>query len=76
MSNYKFKLLIKPEEISNNLLPEQKNLFNNVQIIKTELLGSGEVEIDCLALVSEVLETSCRQIMTFSKNEYIAVKDI
>ena len=76
MSNYKFKILIKPEEIYNNLLPEQKNLFNNVQIVKTELLGGGEVAIECLALKNDVKETPFIQIMEFDDKTHLIVKEI
>ena len=76
MSNYKFKLLIKPEEIYNNLYPEQKKQFNNVQIIKAVLFDNGELEIECLALESEVKKTPYLQIVEFPKDEYITIKNI
>lgn len=76
MCNYKFKLLIKPQAIYDNLLPEQKKLFDNIQITKARLWDSGEVEIECLALKNAVKETPYLQIMEFSKDEYVTVKEI
>ena len=75
MSNYKFKLLIKPEEIYSNLLPEQKKLFDNIQITKAELWNSGEVEIECLALENDIKKTPYLQVMSFSNGKYITVKE-
>lgn len=75
MNNYKFKLLIRAKEIYDNLIPKQKNQFNNIQIIKTTLLDSGDVEIECLALESEIIENSCWQILSFPNDKYISVKD-
>ena len=75
MSNYKFKLLIKPKDIYNNLVSEQKKLFNNIQIVKAELLDNGEVEIGCLALDNDIVETPYGQVISFSANNQITVKD-
>ena len=76
MCNYKFKLLIKPQAIYDNLSPEQKKLFDNIQITKARLWDSGEVEIECLALENAVKETPYIQIIEFSKDAYTVVKDI
>ena len=75
MSNYKFKLLIHPKDIYDNLIPEQKKLLNNVQITKATLLDNGAVEIDCLALESEVIESSYLQVLSFD-DKYLTAKDI
>ena len=77
MSNYKFKILIKPEAIYNNLLFEQKKLFNNIQITNAELLNNNRgVEIECLALESDTVETPFVQLVEFSKDKHITVKEI
>lgn len=61
MNNCKFTLLIKPEDIYNKLIPEQRNMFNNIKITSTNLLNSGDIEIECLALSDEVTEYPNRQ---------------
>ena len=55
MSNYGFSLYIKPEDIYNKLLPEQRGQFSNIKIINATLFND-ELHIDCLALEKEVLE--------------------
>ena len=60
MSNYGFSLYIKPEDIYNKLLPEQRGQFSNIKIINATLFND-ELHIDCLALEKEVLECQYRQ---------------
>ena len=61
MSNYKFKLAIDAADIYNKLLPEQKELFQNVKITNVELLQDKYVYIECLALTNEIIERNCCQ---------------
>ena len=75
MNNYKFKLLIKSEEIYSKLIPAQKQLFNNIQITNATLLSNGEVQLECFALTNNVTETPSRQVMSFSTDEYITAID-
>ena len=75
MNNFKFKLLIEPNEIYNKLIPKQKQLFDNVQITKATLLDSGDVELECLALSSNITETPYRQVISLSNEKYIAIID-
>lgn len=56
MSNYKFKVAIDAADIYNKLLPEQKELFNNIKITNVELLQDKHVYIECLALEQDIQE--------------------
>ena len=70
MSNYKFKLAIRPKDIYDRLIPDQKDRFNSIEITSAKLLDYGIVEIECLALKDEIIETPERQILHFN-NDYI-----
>lgn len=61
MNNCKFKLAVKPADIYNRLIPEQKEMFNNLKIIDVKLLDDGIVEIECLALKDKIFENPYRQ---------------
>ena len=61
MSNYKFKLAIDAKDIYNKLLPEQKELFNDVKITNVELLQDKYVYIECLALQKDIFERTIVQ---------------
>ena len=56
MSNYNFKLIIRPEDIYNKLLPEQRAQFTTVEIVGANLDSRGIVEIECLALDDNIVE--------------------
>lgn len=74
MSNYKFKLLIKPESIFNKLTLEQRQQFSSVEITKATLFENGTVELDCLALDSEIIETPYIQILSNDNDTFICVE--
>lgn len=56
MNNYKFKLAIDAADIYNKLLPEQKDLFNDVKIMNVESCGDKRVIIECLVLEKDIEE--------------------
>lgn len=60
MKNYKFNLLIRPTDIYNRLNLEQQTKFKTIEIINSNVLDSGEVELVCLALENEVAECPYR----------------
>jgi len=78
MKNYQFKLCIKPDEIYNKILPEQRDCFDSVKITQANLLDNGTVELTCLALKDEIIETSYRQLLSLDTNKttYINVVDL
>ena len=84
MGNRKFRIYISAEEIYNHLLPEQKERFNNVQIIGATVESNvycqgvceSGVEIECLALESEVTQPNYRSIVSFKEDEYIVVDEV
>lgn len=56
MSNYRFRLVIKPEDIYNRLLPEQKEQIKKLEITDVDLLNNGDVILECLALTDTIAE--------------------
>lgn len=74
MANYKFKLLIKPEDIFNKLSPEQKEQFNNIKITKVKLLDNGDVKIECMALENEIKDYQYIQYLL--SGDYIGFHEI
>ena len=56
MSNYRFRLVIEPEDIYNRLLPEQKEQFKKIEITDATLLNDGTVILECLALEDKIGE--------------------
>ena len=56
MANYKFKLLIKSEDIYKKLSLEQRRQFNDIKIINTQMLDNGDVHIECIALENKITD--------------------
>lgn len=75
MSNYRFAIAIRPEDVYDILVPEQKEQFDHIEITGAILEPDGVVHIDCLALEDETIETDFRQLPTFNIDGYITAKD-
>lgn len=75
MSNFRFRLLVYPEYIYNNLHPDEKEQFDHIEIAGAALSSNGVVEIECLALEDETIERDDLQVLTFEDGEQIYVKD-
>ena len=60
MKNCRFKISIRPEDIYNRLVPEQKEQFDNIQIVDATIGADGSITIDCFALTDKVKESKYR----------------
>lgn len=69
LKNYKFKLFLYSKDIYNNLAPEQKEQFNNIQITRVTLVNGEYIEIECLALKDEVEECPFVQRLSLSDGD-------
>lgn len=58
MKNCRFKISIRPEDIYNRLVPEQREQFDNIQIVGATIGADGLIDIDCFALTDEVKESN------------------
>ena len=56
----RFKISIRPEDIYNRLVPEQKEQFDNIQIVDATIGADGSITIDCFALTDKVKESKYR----------------
>lgn len=59
-ANYRFRIVLQPKKIYANLPPEYRRQIGSLLITNTTLLSNGDVELECLALESEVEDISVR----------------
>lgn len=59
-ANYRFRIVLQPKKIYANLPPEYRGQIGSLLITNTTLLSNGDVELECLALESEVEDISVR----------------
>lgn len=60
--NYRFRIVLQPQKIYANLPPEYRGQIGSLLITNTTLLSNGDVELECLALESEVEDIPVRII--------------
>lgn len=60
--NYRFRIVLQPPKIYANLPPEYREQIGSLLITNTTLLSNGDVELECLALESEVEDIPVRII--------------
>lgn len=60
--NYRFRIVLQPQKICANLPPEYRGQIGSLLITNTTLLSNGDVELECLALESEVEDIPARII--------------